>query len=159
MSTAVDTARTCEARIWPPGYTKWTRCGSPVHGTSCLRYGHPDHTGRCSVEAGCHFGYAHCPVASGNPPTEAPGPVGAEPTREQVNTYTEPDLEARRDVRHEVLAHALRHAGRRAPADRIWGRFYGQGPEVGAKGNVWAGDPEDVADVLIRALWAAEQGT
>lgn len=73
-----------------------------------------------------------------------------------VRTWTEPDVEARKDPRHQVLTDALRNAGRRAPADRIWGRFYGQTAEVGAEGNVWAGDPEDVADVLVRALQAQE---
>lgn len=77
---------------------------------------------------------------------------------DNTRTSTLPDEQARKDPRHEVLAKALRWA---APAEsygveRIWGRASNSGNDEGREGNAWAGTPEDVADILIRALWSVD---
>lgn len=93
-----------------------------------------------------------------NGPAFPPGPCscganpGEQPPAAVTNTATVPDEAARAHPLHAVIAGTLRWAGGRAPADRIWGRWYGADHDSGAEGNLWAGDPDDVADLLIRAI-------
>jgi hypothetical protein len=74
-----------------------------------------------------------------------------------VVTETSPDMEARQDPRHAVLAGALRRPNDVIEVEtvRVWGRSV-EDYAIGLEGNSWAGTPEDVADVLVRALQAAE---
>lgn len=38
------------------------------------------------------------------------------------------------------------------PVTRIWGRRSGATAKQGQEGNAWAADPEDIADLVVRAL-------
>lgn len=102
---------------------------------------HPGTGHLVAFRAGYDYALPLVPPASGLPPV--------------TNTATEPDALARAHPLHAVITAALRWAGGRAPADRIWGRWYGADHGLGAEGNLWAGDPDDVADVIVRAILEA----
>lgn len=62
------------------------------------------------------------------------------------------DLEPGTQDAHESLVDLLRNFAPNHPAARIWGRKEGHDDEVGAPDNVWAGDPDDVAEAVIKRL-------
>ena len=53
----------------------------------------------------------------------------------------------------KIMARTLAYMAPGSPAVRIWGRAPGAEADQAAEGNVWAGDPTDVADVLAGALF------
>ncbi|MFF7198224.1 hypothetical protein ACFZAM_31510 [Streptomyces sp. NPDC008079] len=53
---------------------------------------------------------------------------------------------------HRAMTDALRTISPKYSTDRIWGRLPGVSDDVGQPGNVWAADPEDIADIMIRVL-------
>jgi hypothetical protein len=53
----------------------------------------------------------------------------------------------------KIMARTLAYMAPGSPASRIWGRAPGAEADQAAEGNVWAGDPTDVADVLAGALF------
>ncbi len=38
------------------------------------------------------------------------------------------------------------------PVTRIWGRVEGATAEQAAEGNAWAADPEDIVDIVLKAI-------
>lgn len=64
-----------------------------------------------------------------------------------------------RSVELQIITEALRKMGPHAPATRIWGRAPGASVEEGASGNVWAGDPHDVALHIVTRLYGRPDTT
>lgn len=52
----------------------------------------------------------------------------------------------------ERIINALRNIAPGHPTGRIWGRSRDATPLQAQEGNVWAGDVEDLADLILSAL-------
>lgn len=65
----------------------------------------------------------------------------------------------RRSVELQIITEALTKMGPHTPAARIWGRAPGASVEEGASGNVWAGDPHDVALHIVTRLFGRPDTT
>ncbi|MFJ9895272.1 hypothetical protein ACIQPR_18345 [Streptomyces sp. NPDC091280] len=58
-----------------------------------------------------------------------------------------------RSVERQIITEALAKMGPHVPATRIWGRAPSATGDMGAEGNVWAGDVHDVAVHIATALY------
>jgi hypothetical protein len=54
--------------------------------------------------------------------------------------------------RRKQIVEILTNLAPGRPTGRIWGRAVGAGPNTGCQDNVWAADPEDLADLILLAL-------
>lgn len=52
----------------------------------------------------------------------------------------------------ECIVEVLRTIAPGHAIGRIWGRFEGATAHQAHEGNAWAADPEDVADLILKAL-------
>jgi hypothetical protein len=52
----------------------------------------------------------------------------------------------------QLIIDALANLAPGHPAVRIWGRLAAATPSQGQEGNAWAADPEDIADLVLRAI-------
>lgn len=68
------------------------------------------------------------------------------------------DLIAKRRISYNLLfqdmANALRTISPKHETGRIWGRWHQSTPEQGQAGNIWAADPEDLAEILLHVVKA-----
>jgi hypothetical protein len=52
----------------------------------------------------------------------------------------------------ECIIKVLRHIAPSEPTGRIWGRKQSADGRQGREGNLWAADPEDLADLIVAEL-------
>jgi hypothetical protein len=64
----------------------------------------------------------------------------------------------RRSAELQIITEALQKMGPHAPATRIWGRAPGANSDMAAEGNVWAGEPHDVALHIVTRLYGRQKG-